>query len=99
MITESEGKCNCCSECCSTLVIPARVFDVEMNEALRLKREYLRTIEFNGENYHIMHSVCKLLDNGKCSAYKDRPDACRKFPHGSLLFWKKVCSTCGYYKK
>lgn len=82
----AETDCLECANCCKTTSPLFTDRDIErVAKALRMKpadfiAEYLK-IDEDGD-YVLLSSPCPFLDSDNyCSVYKDRPTACREYPH------------------
>ncbi len=81
-----EIDCLTCANCCKTTSPIFYETDIErVAKSLRIKpgdfvEKYLRVDE--DKDYVLKSSPCPFLDNENyCSVYKDRPKACREYPH------------------
>jgi uncharacterized protein len=81
-----EIDCLTCANCCKTTSPIFYETDIErVAKSLRMKpgdfvEKYLRIDE--DKDYVLKSSPCPFLDSGNyCSVYKDRPKACREYPH------------------
>lgn len=82
----AETDCLQCANCCKTTSPLFTDRDIErVAKALRMKpadfiAEYLK-IDEDGD-YVLRSAPCPFLDGDNyCSVYKDRPTACREYPH------------------
>lgn len=82
----AETDCLECANCCKTTSPMFTDRDIErVAKALRMKpadfiAEYLK-IDEDGD-YVLLSSPCPFLDSDNyCVVYKDRPTACREYPH------------------
>ena len=78
--------CLSCGNCCKTTSPIFRDIDVKrLSKKLRISEkkfisDYLRRDE--DEDYVLKNSPCIFLeDDNSCGVYKDRPLACKEFPH------------------
>lgn len=81
-----EIDCLACANCCKTTSPIFKNSDIErLSKSLKMKvtefiEEYLRVDE--EDDYVLKTAPCPFLgDDNKCIVYKNRPTACREYPH------------------
>lgn len=95
---KEEGKCKKCGVCCELFVVKADGYNKPLVE---LRKNYLKTIEHEGEEFFVLRIPCKHLDTKakRCKIYDYRPDVCRTFPEPDGGFWASINPECGYVKE
>lgn len=93
------GSCQpekCGAACCRALVLAASSRD----DALLLSLSGFRKVAAtdpagNVREFHVGPRQCKMLSEGKCRAYKERPMACARYPSPDSA-WLAVKDVCTY---
>ena len=99
-----KGKCNCCGECCRTIVFYVGENVVRTEEQFELLKNWdkkYRNFDIAGiASDGALYFKCKALkDNGKCGVYFFRSIACRMYPKHSTFFFTRgegLKDCCGY---
>jgi len=85
-------RCLGCGICCETMIIPDYGYNPE---TIKLRDNYIKTVEYDDKTYYIMRSKCKYLIGTKCKRYDRRPQECKTFPKGCEGLWAVINPACG----
>jgi len=92
-------ECLSCSNCCKTLGPRLSDIDIKrLSENLKIKtsefiEKYLKIDEDN--DFVFKKMPCPfLIENNFCTVYKNRPKACREYPHTNQKNIKSILNIC-----
>lgn len=95
MVKAGTGGCAGCSHCCETMadtivLSPYDIWNLEKETGRSFEQLVDTCIELNLHdgiilpNMKAVNGACVMLQDGRCSIHKSRPDFCRLFPLGRL---------------
>ncbi|MDR2835295.1 MAG: YkgJ family cysteine cluster protein [Bacteroidales bacterium] len=91
--------CLTCANCCKTLGPRLSNIDIERlakNQKIKISDFFENYLKIDEDNDVIFNNLpCPfLMDDNYCSVYKNRPKACREYPHTNQKNIKSILKLC-----